>query len=60
MIRKGDIVTIKPEWRDPGADRRYYVAIADEESGIVDISPVDWPWRIKPVERVKVFMLEGN
>lgn len=58
MIRKGDPVTIKPEYRDAGEGPRLYLAASDEAEGSVTITPVDWPWPIKPIERVRVSMLE--
>jgi hypothetical protein len=59
MIRKGDIVTIKPEWRSAGEARFTYVARNDEEKGRVDISALELKhWRIWPVETVSTTMLE--
>lgn len=60
MIRTGDPVTIRPEYRDAGEGLRLYIAASDEAAGFIQIAPVDWPWPIKPVERVAVKMIERN
>ena len=41
MIKKGDIITIKPEWRDARNARFTWVARNDEAHGRVDISAVE-------------------
>ncbi len=41
MIKKGDIITIKPQWQDAGNARFTWVARDDEENGPVDISAVE-------------------
>jgi hypothetical protein len=49
MIRKGDILSIRPEWRDAGDEKFTWVARLDEEKGRVDISALElskmplWP-----------------
>ena len=49
MIKKGDYLVIKPEWRDAGDEAFTWVARSDEQSGRVDISAVElahlplWP-----------------
>jgi hypothetical protein len=58
MIRQGDAVTIRAEYRAEGEGLRLYLAASDEADGFVTITPVDWPYRFKPVERVRVTMLE--
>ena len=40
MIKKGDYLVIKPEWRDAGDEAFTWVARSDEQSGQVDISAV--------------------
>ena len=59
-IRKGDIVTILPEWQDAGDDKYTWVARDDEEKGRVDISAVEllatmtiWPMNVVKVEWVR-------
>ena len=37
MIKKGDYLVIKPEWRDAGDEAFTWVARSDEQSGQVDI-----------------------
>ena len=41
MIKKGDYLVIKPEWRDAGDEAFTWVARSDEQSGQVDISAVE-------------------
>ena len=41
MIKKGDIITIKPQWQDAGNASFTWVARDDEENGRVDISAVE-------------------
>lgn len=60
MIRKGDKVTIKPEWRDQGDDEFAWVAYDDEEKGRVTITPVNTGLSIPPLQTVSVEMLEPN
>lgn len=54
MIRKGDIVDVLPEYRDPGDERYTWIAIADEEKGRIDIEPADHPMAIKPIYTLRV------
>jgi len=37
MIKKGDIVKIKPEWQDAGDDKITFRATGDEYNGRVEI-----------------------
>jgi hypothetical protein len=59
MIKKGDVVTIKPEWRDPGDDKITFIACEDEDGGRVLIEP-QIAMRIKPRQVVLCSMLEEN
>ena len=60
MIRKGDEVTIKPEWRDQGDEEFTWVACDDEEKGRVTITPVNTGLAIPPRQTVNVEMLKQN
>jgi hypothetical protein len=62
MIKKNDIVTIKPEWRDAGDEKYTWVARSDEDKGRVDISALELrdKFLIWPVQTVRVDMLEGG
>ena len=56
MIKAGDIVRIKPEWRDVGDDLITWVAVEDEDGGRVRIQPqIDVA--IKPSQVVATDML---
>jgi hypothetical protein len=59
MIRKGDKITLKPEYRD-GGETFQYVAASDEEKGRVDIVAVDSALPHPPINTVRVDMLEGR
>jgi hypothetical protein len=60
MIRKGDILTIKPQWRDASDEKFTWVARCDEEKGRVDISAVElstmplWPMQTVSVDMVEM------
>ena len=54
MIKKGDIITIKPEWRDARNARFTWVARNDEEHGRVGISAVELAYMdVWPVQTVR-------
>lgn len=36
-IKRGDVVTFKPEWRDDGDDEITFVALEDEDGGRVRV-----------------------
>lgn len=57
MIKKGDIVKIKPEWQDPGDEKFTWLAIEDEDGGRVRIAPVDIELPIPPNQVVTTDML---
>jgi hypothetical protein len=58
MIRKGDIVSIRPEWRDAGDENYAWVARSDEEKGRVDISALELSeLPIWPMQTVRVDMI---
>ena len=57
MILKGDRVTIKPEWQDPGDSEIEFVAMEDEDGGRVAIK-ARLGLAIDPVQVVNVDMLE--
>ncbi len=52
MIRKGQSVTIKPEYRDAGDERIEWVAIEDEDGGRVLIEAVNTGMLINPSQVV--------
>ncbi len=58
MIRKGQTVTIRPEWRDEGDETFQWVARSDEEKGRVDVSPLGTGLFVDPIMTVRVEMLE--
>ncbi len=64
MIRKGDILSIRPQWRDAGDETFTWIARNDEEKGRVDISALElsnmplWPMQTVRVDMVE--KKEGN
>ena len=61
MIKKGDIITIKPQWQDAGDTSFTWVARNDEENGRVDISAVELAYMaIWPVQTVRSDMIEAS
>ena len=56
MIKKGDIITIRPQWQDAGDASFTWVARGDEENGRVDIS-AELVW---PVQTVRSEMIEAT
>lgn len=57
MIKKGQRVSFKPEWRDPGDEGIVFVAAEDEDGGRVLIT-AEIGLTIKPVQVVGVDMIE--
>lgn len=39
-IKKGDILTIRPEWQDPGDKGMKFLALEDEDGGRLPITPL--------------------
>ena len=61
MIKKGDIITIKPEFQDAGDARFIWVARNDEEQGRVDISVVEQAYlTVWPAQTVRSDMIEAT
>ena len=61
MIKKGDIITIKPQWQDAGNARFTWVARNDEENGRVDISAVELAYMdVWPAQTVRTDMIEAT
>ena len=59
MIKKGDIITIKPQWQDAGNVRFTWVARSDEEHGRIDISAVELAYiEVWPAQTVRTEMIE--
>jgi hypothetical protein len=59
MIRKGDILTIKPEWQDKGDADYTFVARNDEHDGRFDMSALELAsWPIWPMHLTASHMVE--
>lgn len=60
MIKKGDVVKLKPAYQDPGDDKYTWKAIEDEDGGRVRIMPVDTSLAFPPNYVVEVSWLEDR
>jgi hypothetical protein len=61
MIKKGDIITIKPQWQDAGAASFAWVARNDEENGRVGISAVELAYMVVwPAQTVRSDMIKAS
>ena len=61
VIKKGDIITIKPQWQDAGDASFTWVARNDEENGRVDISAVELAYMdVWPAQTVRTDMIEAT
>ena len=61
MIKKGEVITIKPQWQDAGDARFTWVARNDEEHGRVEISAVELAYMtVWPVQTVRSDMFEAT
>lgn len=54
MFKKGDVISILPEFQDNGDDQFTWVVLADEEKGRVDVCPVNSSLLMKPVYTLRV------
>jgi len=52
MFKRGDIVELLEQHRDPGDETFTWVVVGEEEKGRVDIMPVDIDLEIKPIYTV--------
>jgi hypothetical protein len=59
MIRKGQPVTVRPEWRDPGDENVRFIALEDEAGGRVLIGALGVLSQFTPSQVVRTDMLEG-
>jgi hypothetical protein len=57
QIKAGDVVTIKPQWRDPGDETIRFIALEDEDGGRVRIEAM-LGLPLNPNEVVTTDMLE--
>jgi hypothetical protein len=54
MFKKGDVISILPEFQDNGDDQFTWVVLTDEEKGRVDVCPVNSSLLMKPVYTLRV------
>lgn len=60
MIRKGDRIVYKPEWRDPGDEHITFVALEDEDGGRVRVGALLDGWDFVPNQVVLVDWIERH
>lgn len=48
MIKKGDLIEIFPEFRDPGDEKYTWFSMDDEEKGRIIACPLDHPMSLRP------------
>jgi hypothetical protein len=58
VIKRGDVVRIKPEWQDPGDEKFTWIALEDESNGRVRIHPEGTGIRFPVNQIVETRMLE--
>jgi hypothetical protein len=59
MFKIGEKVVIRPEFRGPHEGPSVHEVVAEENvMGRVQIAPVEWAWKIRPIELVAAHMLE--
>jgi hypothetical protein len=62
MIKKGDIIHIRPEWRDANDDKYIWIATEDQIEGrdSIGIMPLNTGLRFPPVQLVRVTMIDRS
>ncbi len=58
MIKKNDIIRIRPEFQDEGDDSLIWIALEDEDGGRVRIAPVNTGLKFPPNQIVKTEMID--
>lgn len=59
MIRRGDKVTFKPEWRDAGDGVESHIALEDEDGGRVAVEARNTGLPLPPISVVWIDMIES-
>lgn len=58
MIKKNDIIRIRPQFRDVGDDSLIWIALEDEDGGRVRIAPVNTGLKFPPNQIVNTEMID--
>jgi len=58
MIKKNDIIRIRPEFQDEGDDSLIWIALEDEDGGRVRIAPVNTGLKFPPNQIVNTEMID--
>ena len=59
MIKKGDRLTFRPEWQDPGDESVIFIALEDEDGGRVRVI-ADLGLAINPEQIVETKMIAAT
>ena len=57
MMKKGDRISILPEYQDRGDNLYIWVVVGDEEKGRVDISPINTGLPLMQIQTVPSYMV---
>lgn len=61
MIRRGDKIRFKPEWREPGDAAQYYAHSDEWDDGRVQVTTLPTEaLPLPPINTVRVDMIEGH
>ncbi|PJA32525.1 MAG: hypothetical protein CO187_03550 [Zetaproteobacteria bacterium CG_4_9_14_3_um_filter_53_7] len=60
MLKRGDRISILPQYRNPGEEQFIWVVAGDEEKGRVDISPLNSGLSFIPIETVPAYMVKAK
>ena len=60
MLKRGDRISILPEYRNKGEECFVWAVVGDEEKGRVDISPLNTGLSFIPIETVPAYMVAAK
>jgi len=60
MLKRGDRISILPEYRNKGEECYIWAVVGDEEKGRVDISPLNTRLPFIPIETVSTYMVAAK
>jgi len=60
MLKRGDRISILPEYRDKGDELYIWVVTGDEEKGRVDIGPINTKLFCIPIQTVPSYMVTAK
>lgn len=60
MLKRGDRISILPEYRNKDEEQFVWVVYRDEEKGRIDISPLNSGLSFIPIETVPTYMVAAK